>query len=176
MKTSGIKARYALIYERKYVKQKCKEVITRVAELIRDEERKISGRADSKSSVADIEVGLGSRRITSKAFMVFVSDSKLSKLLQDLDIDVSDPIGLFDTCDMDNSGYITLEELLRGTLKLRGEPQKSDIIAGFMALRALQEKFDSFLERFGYLDERLAVISEHHELLRYSSEPSQHYM
>merc|ERR1712137_1203058 len=60
------------------------------------------------------------------------------KLLDDLDVP-SERARLFDVFDADGNGRLGVRELLQGLLKVRGEPQRSDVLAGNLGVRALLE-------------------------------------
>merc|ERR1712151_620690 len=77
-----------------------------------------------------------------------MKDSTVKLLLHDLDVDVFDPLGLFDTFDGNGDGYITLSEFVSTIMKLRGEPQKNDMIATWMAVQTLRDKMDQFQHIF----------------------------
>jgi len=49
---------------------------------------------------------------------------------------------MFCTFDGDDSGQVTIQELMEGIMKLRGEPQKTDVIGCWVSTRMLHEKVD----------------------------------
>merc|ERR1712241_729332 len=86
-------------------------------------------------------------------------DPEAPKLLEDLDVAEEDRIGLFDVLDADGGGTLQLLEIIRGVLKLRGEPRRSDVVQVGLMLRSLQDSLSqlhqqlagrqSQLDRFG---------------------------
>ena len=46
---------------------------------------------------------------------------------------------LFDTFDADDSGTMTVVELLKGVKKLRGDPRRSDVIGVSLVVQAIHE-------------------------------------
>jgi len=87
--------------------------------------------------------------ITREIFMLAIQDPIVQRLMDDLDI----PPGraqLFEVFDADSSGEVMPMELVNGLLKVRGEAQRSDIIAPMLGVRAIQTKLrqmeDSMVE------------------------------
>jgi len=80
--------------------------------------------------------------ISKATFIDVLQDSAVQKVMDDLHMP-AERTRLFDILDADGSGSLAVRELVNGLLKVRGEPQRSDIIANFLATRAL---FDRVLE------------------------------
>jgi len=72
-------------------------------------------------------------------------EQEAQKLLEDLDIAEEDRMDLFDVLDADGTGTLHLHEVIRGVLKLRGEPRRSDVVQVGLMVRSLQEKLDEHL-------------------------------
>merc|ERR1712137_85236 len=81
-------------------------------------------------------------QLTSSQFEIVMENSSVKTVLLDLDVNVFDPVGLFDTFDGNGDGVVNLSEFVFALMKLRGEPQKNDMIATWTAIRTLQEKMD----------------------------------
>merc|ERR1719401_988580 len=73
-----------------------------------------------------------------------VRDPEVCGLLDELDVCGYARDTLFDMFDRDGDGYVTLPEFIDTLVKCRGDVQKSDIIASWVALRSLQEHFEEF--------------------------------
>merc|ERR1712007_83372 len=74
--------------------------------------------------------------IDRETFLFVLSDPGTHKLLDDLEIHC-ERARLFDTLDADDSGSLEIQELIQGLLRVRGEPQRSDVLAGTLGVRAL---------------------------------------
>jgi len=66
-------------------------------------------------------------------FKSVVDNFEMHHLLQDLDVPKEDHLDLFDICDADGSGVLSVDELVTGIKRLRGDPRRSDIV--FVMLR-----------------------------------------
>merc|ERR1712050_96165 len=93
---------------------------------------------DVADSVADPSTGL-----TRESFLICLQDPDVQRIMDDLDIP-PDRAHLFDVLDADNSGEVMTTEFVNGLLKLRGEPRRSDGVATWLAVRALQSQFHEF--------------------------------
>lgn len=82
--------------------------------------------------------------IDRKIFREIVSMPSVQKALDDLEVRVDDPMHLFDTLDADNSGTLDVHEMLNGIMRLRGNPERSEIVACLLGIRDLQTKFADF--------------------------------
>merc|ERR1712050_829617 len=68
------------------------------------------------------------------------ADEEISGLLEELNVHIEYDPSLFDLFDSCNAGVVNLSELLSMLLKLRGQPQKIDMVAPFTSLRTLHEE------------------------------------
>jgi len=80
--------------------------------------------------------------IDEEEFFEIMEDPFVKRILEDLDVSMFNAAGMFDTFDPDGVGYISISGLVQAVMKLRGEPQKNDLIASVLALRALHAKVD----------------------------------
>jgi len=83
-------------------------------------------------------------------FNQWLHDSKLISCLNKLEINTSNKAELFDTLDSDGSGVLEFEEIIQGLMRMRGPPQKSDIIAALLGVRhvvAVVEDIRAMVER-----------------------------
>jgi len=74
-------------------------------------------------------------RITRQVFDMWLRDDGFLKLLDSLDINTSNKAELFDVLDSDQSGELEVEEIISGLMRMRGPPQKSDMIAALLGVR-----------------------------------------
>merc|ERR1712232_509974 len=74
----------------------------------------------------------------SKAFWdEVVQDPRLHTYLDNLDVPQEDHVDLFEICDSDSSGLLTIDELVMGIKRLRGEPRRSDLVFVMLRVREL---------------------------------------
>jgi len=83
-------------------------------------------------------------QVSRELFEIVIADPRTTPLLEDLEIQVSDPMNLFDALDADGNGILDVSELVGGLMKLRGAAEKSDVIAAVVSVRSLQERFAHF--------------------------------
>jgi len=134
LKYNNIQRKYARLYESRYVQGKLETLVRRIQEL--QEEKHPSVSAEARAGKEFV--------LTEEEFNEAMQDDGVSILLEDLDIVLTNRIGLFDMFDCDNNGLVTVAEFVGTLMKVRGEPQKSDMIASWVALRSLNERFQNF--------------------------------
>jgi len=78
------------------------------------------------------------RHIQKNTFLIVLQQKSTQRLLDELDVP-PERARLFDVFDADGNGTLSYRELLEGLLRIRGEPQRSDILAGNLGVRALLE-------------------------------------
>jgi len=149
LKYNDIKRKYAKQYERKYVTGKLSAILERIQELHKD----YATNATSKSAVSLQEPWMkvwDTQRISFDIdeFVVIMSDEMVKELFQDIDIDMANPLGAFDTFDPNGDGQVSVPEMVGAIMQLRGEPEKKDIVSGSLAIKALHEKFDKLTKLF----------------------------
>lgn len=91
--------------------------------------------------------------ICRKRFETVLQIPSVQRLLDELELADTDRLDLFDVLDADGSGSLTVEELVSGILKVRGEPRKSDVIAVRLAMRSVQAQVRSLG----------SVVCQHHQ-------------
>jgi len=133
LKHNDTKRKYARQYERAFVKNKLEELIAKVQDLHNAKCFSYANRPDAPGGLA----------LNEESFRYIMDNAQVRDIMEDLDISTSNPAGMFDTFDPDGDGEVTLTEFVQAIMKLRGDPQKNDIISCFVAVRALQDKFDS---------------------------------
>merc|ERR1712110_417957 len=73
-----------------------------------------------------------------------IRDDHVHMLLDDLNIGQDNRSQLFELFDAEASGEVSVSDIVAVLLKVRGDVQKSDLIASREALRRLHEKFSEF--------------------------------
>ncbi|CAK9030891.1 unnamed protein product [Durusdinium trenchii] len=83
-------------------------------------------------------------RIARELFLMVIQDRRVQGLMDELELP-PDRANLFEIIDADGSGTLQLSELVHGLLKIRGEISKSDVVAGLLATKSVQEKVEEVL-------------------------------
>merc|ERR1712137_37807 len=78
-------------------------------------------------------------------FLLALNDFSVQNYFENLDISC-DRTRLFDVIDADGSGTLELEELLQGLLQVRGDAQRSDILAAVLGVRAIMSHLKEHIE------------------------------
>jgi len=112
------------------------------------------GRVMKESSMKNLRDT--SIEISRDTFALVLQDSKVQKLMDDLDI-AADRANLFDVLDADGSGSIDIKEFIEGLLKVRGEPQRSDVLAGVLGIRATLSALEGIQHKMEELGDKLEV-------------------
>jgi len=147
LKTNETKRKYARRYEQKFVKDKLKNLLERVQGLWEEKTSKHTAVFNRSKSALPPDMltkrgGMIDADMSAYEFRSVMRDEAVKDILNDLDVGIRDPGGLFDTFDADGTGKVSIQELATGLMRIRGEPHKTDIIASWVAIRALHEKFD----------------------------------
>merc|ERR1712032_849037 len=79
-------------------------------------------------------------KVTRVAFEDCVAMPEVGHILDMLDIADDDRLDLFDVLDADQSGALSVGEIVTGLKKLRGEPRRSDIVSNGLLTRQLQKQ------------------------------------
>mmetsp|Transcript_23472 Transcript_23472/g.45623 ORF Transcript_23472/g.45623 Transcript_23472/m.45623 type:complete len:576 (-) Transcript_23472:53-1780(-) len=89
----------------------------------------------------------GQCSISKEVFEKTLEDFEAQQLLADLDVAEEDWLGLFDVLDADDGGTLHLFEIIRGVLKLRGEPRRSDVVQVVLMVRSVQDSIKQLLKQ-----------------------------
>merc|ERR1712157_525651 len=98
--------------------------------------------------------------ITPEFFEELRSHKDFQDLLRSLDIADEDQLDLFDTLDVDGSGTIDVDELVRGISKLRGDARRSDIIGVSLMVRSMQLGLAELGEAVGIIQAGMGSITK----------------
>merc|ERR1712217_561206 len=131
-------------HEKKFVRAKLHALASTIAELLPEFEN-----GHMNSSIDSLQLDFAQ-------FLQLMEDHRVKAVLHDLDVDVYDAVGLFETFDSNGDGPVNLSEFMHAIMKLRGEPQKNDMIATWTSIRTLQDKVDHFQ----------SVLFENQEVMR----------
>jgi hypothetical protein len=145
LKYNDVKRKFAKQYERRYVINKLGAILDRLRKL----HMEIDKARSMRKSISIKEPWLKTWDTQKIAFDIdefamVMEDEEVKQLLQDMDIDMTNPTGAFDTFDADGAGTVTVQEMCQAIIKLRGEPEKKDLIAGWVAIKSLHDKVDHF--------------------------------
>jgi len=144
LKTNETKRKYANQYEKRYVRWKLRRLLELCQES-KDSEPTHRSTKLRKSIPLDFQKrGVIEPRagFTDQEFRMIMQKPGVQEVLRDLDVVLHDIGNLFETFDPDNTGKVTMQQLANGIMKVRGDPHKTDIIASWVAIRALHQKFD----------------------------------
>lgn len=82
--------------------------------------------------------GLLSSRISTKRFHCMLDHPTIQVLLERLGIQMTDPHNYIEAFDANQDGVLSVAELVKGLLKLRGTVEKADVVATLMVARDMQ--------------------------------------
>merc|ERR1740121_750610 len=80
-----------------------------------------------------------SARVTATQFVHAFENPKIPQLLDKLGVHLLDPSCYVEALDANEDGMLTIGELVKGLLKLRGQVEKADTIATLMVARDMQK-------------------------------------
>jgi len=146
---SDVKKKHSRQYESRFVREKLKDLLNHIAVLRsskHDMGRRTSG-VGKKSYFVETDT-VENLQLDEQEFFEVIENEVVMRILEDLDVKISNANSMYDTFDPDGNGFITVSSLVDAIMKLRGEPQKNDLIASWQALRALHEKVDHLLAQW----------------------------
>ncbi|CAK9061788.1 L type [Durusdinium trenchii] len=73
--------------------------------------------------------------ITKPAFLSWLQDKEFISVLKEADIETANQAGIFECLDADMSGWLTMDEIYNGLMRLRGPVAKSEIVGFCLRLR-----------------------------------------
>jgi len=89
----------------------------------------------------DIDDTLGSSnelKVDESEFNYLLRHNSIKKLLEELDIVVEPRSGVFDAFNTDSEGFVVMSDMMSGLLRLRGDLQKTDMVASQILLTNIQ--------------------------------------
>jgi len=73
--------------------------------------------------------------ITKPAFLAWLQDKDFISVLKEADIETANQVGIFECLDADMSGWLTMDEIYNGLMRLRGPVAKTEIVGFCLRLR-----------------------------------------
>jgi len=137
LKHNDVQKKRHKMYRAVYVKTKLDALIGRVILL----QTKLKA---SDVSAEELNATIDQIRLSPDEFQKLMQDETVKRILEDLDVDMFDGASLLDIFDPDGSGVIPLTNFFATVMRVRGEPQKSDTIANWVAIRLLSSRFENF--------------------------------
>eukprot|EP00930_Biecheleria_cincta_P016785 TRINITY_DN13538_c0_g1_i1.p1 TRINITY_DN13538_c0_g1~~TRINITY_DN13538_c0_g1_i1.p1 ORF type:complete len:884 (-),score=151.77 TRINITY_DN13538_c0_g1_i1:62-2653(-) len=159
LKQSENARKYKRLEDRNYIKEKIQELTQVMKGLALDRRRQ--GKASvrlgdgtvnqphmkgvfgmSTGTIPDVDKDEEILFFTEGDFGEIIKNSKVRQLLEDLDIVVEPRRSSFEAFDVDGDQQLSLEELIGGLLRVRGELQKLDVVSVQLSLMKLSEQFE----------------------------------
>jgi len=85
-------------------------------------------------------------RVTRPSFEAALESESVIELFEQLDVSLTSRDNLFDILDADGNGYLAMSELADGIMRLRGPPDKGDVVSTVLMVRTLQKYVMRFEE------------------------------
>eukprot|EP00931_Biecheleriopsis_adriatica_P087580 TRINITY_DN62022_c0_g1_i1.p1 TRINITY_DN62022_c0_g1~~TRINITY_DN62022_c0_g1_i1.p1 ORF type:complete len:829 (+),score=152.08 TRINITY_DN62022_c0_g1_i1:39-2525(+) len=149
LKYNDAQRKYQQLSEQSYIKTKLRELSKAAAARV----RKLRGRVKARRASQRL---LKTLRLTHKLtddeeeleededilmneaeFIAVLRCADVRKALEKIDVTIEPRAGTFNAFNTDRDGFVSIKEMVQGVLKLRGELQKSDIVATQNALRSI---------------------------------------
>lgn len=93
-------------------------------------------------------------------FQQSLHDPEVRAYLDEIDIDETDRLDLFDALDADGNGHLELAELIEGLVKMRGKARKADVVASRLIAGALMRKMTGLEEELLQNQKRMLEAME----------------
>lgn len=104
------------------------------------------------------------KTISRETYMNVIEDREVQGIMKELDI-FNERVHLFDVIDADDDNKLSLQEIVQGLLRIRGESKKSDVLAAALGIRAAHEavrKLRTYqVNMMSKLDQVLEMVSTH---------------
>lgn len=147
LKYTELQRKYSRLIESGFVADKVNEIATKIVNRVKKMRKGLPESTNQLSNVmrrlrrASTRGALegGELKLTEQEFNQVINDSEVRALLEELDIEVEPRPGIFEIFNMDDDGLVSLTELISGLMRLRGELQKTDVVATQVVLEDLQQ-------------------------------------
>jgi len=93
-------------------------------------------------------------------FNKWLDDAEMLQMLEDADIDTALKKEIFDALDVDAGGFLGIDELLGGLMKMRGPISKIDIVAARLKAGYIAEKVNDIGDMITILVESLGIKTD----------------
>lgn len=123
--------------------------------IIKIKKRSLCGDEKNAEEIENLSREAGNLAITKAFFKDLIEEDDFRERLRELDIANEDIPDLFDTFDADDSGTLTVLELLKGIKKLRGDPRRSDVIGVSLVVQSIHDMVQEQNEAIKVLGKRV---------------------
>ncbi|CAJ1383990.1 unnamed protein product [Effrenium voratum] len=159
LKENEVQRKYAKAFETNYMTEQLAKLVMCVS--VQTENLRARNRKKAKGSFAsfadtgrDGEPSKGEEiNLSEEEFNHVIRSSEVRQLLNELDVVVEPRPGIFEAFNTDESGAVSMSELVSGLMRLRGDLNKVDIVITQMALEGLQKRQNSLATRISDLHE-----------------------
>jgi len=138
-----VQNKYAQLYESHYMRRKLEALVDRIR-YIYDTETDTNTQVVSPAKL-DEKTATGRAtedcHLTESVFYKVLQDAVVNSLFEDLDVKIDHRLNTFQFFDISNDGRVSLVELIQTLMKMRGEPQKSDLVASWALLEDFRSQF-----------------------------------
>lgn len=151
LKDNEIKMKERRLCEAQFMRKKLEAFMQRVYEIMQQEDEPCDAPAQPRSWQVS-RIGSVTTRLRRPADMVLMlgdmkkvlQDAKIKDLLLDMDVIVEPHAVVVEMFDTSRSSTVDMSQLISTLMRLRGDPHKGDMVTTWVALRALNSKFDDF--------------------------------
>eukprot|EP00930_Biecheleria_cincta_P088496 TRINITY_DN7773_c0_g1_i1.p1 TRINITY_DN7773_c0_g1~~TRINITY_DN7773_c0_g1_i1.p1 ORF type:complete len:1008 (+),score=189.64 TRINITY_DN7773_c0_g1_i1:39-3062(+) len=164
LKYNDTQRKYAKLSEHAYVKSKVKELVKKVGSVVRNR-RMAMGTQEDKQALFRRSVtrtlaigdeknhnhedfqdqdeqmgGANELNLDETEFNFLLRHGSIRRILEELDIVVEPRSGVFDAFNTNSDGFVSMSEMVSGLLRLRGDLQKTDMVASQITLASIQRR------------------------------------
>merc|ERR1712032_207375 len=134
------------MYESHYMRRKLEALVERIRFIHNTElEGNPKLRSTTKFGTSKNNVTMkGDCLLTEDVFYKVLQDPAVNAIFEDLDLRVDHRLNSFQFFDISNDGRVSLAELIQTLMKMRGETNKSDLVASWALLEDFRNQFNEF--------------------------------